>query len=769
MRKLLIVLLVLAGLMNTGWTQSSPTSKNPKKLVKEAGKYEKSGDYSRAAVHYEAAYQIKKNKPSYIYDAGRCYLEARDYAKAVECLEKVKDKNKDYDKPGYKYALALKQNGQYEEATTAFIDFIGKYNDKDKLEIDNRVKMEIQGCNLALKTKNSTNSNIRIEHLPTTINTDKTESAPLPFEKDVLYFSSTVDGELRIYRTKKVGENKWSSRQSPSIFSDKMEKPHFGNGTFTPDGKRFYFTQCNLNGDKQLVCSIYLLTAEEVDGKTVWSQPIRLPDYINVKNSNTTHPFVMIEAGKEVLYFASDCEGGQGGLDIWYCTTTPDSNGNNFTLPKNLGRNINTPGDEITPFYHAVSKTLYFSSDGHASRGGLDVFKSKGAKLQWTLAENLDFPINSAADDLYYVISEGHGGGYLVSNRRANPDKVSTIDNDIFRFLGKQKIEVRIEGKVYAERDPDQRPLQDIRLQVFENVDGKEELVKNKRFSDGRYEFTLKGGKNYLIKLSKPDSDFSAASFEVKTNQIKYSDTIHKDIGLKKPEAATDAEDPEDSENPADSENLLYRIVPPEYDSEENPYSLPYEPPFDPETGESYAEGTAIYDLFQQVDTIAQMGSDRKVYYDDLEKTNIVPYIEKQEAVEGESNPTAEPVEEPAYAKGPVQNFDPETDYVAEAPNIRFKIQVAAVRSYKESRYEELQKLVGIRLAFEPLKESELTRVLIIPEDNSDYTTKADALDALFYVVEYSKFKSAYVCRYIDNVRTGQGFRTWEEETEDEE
>ncbi|MCH2044420.1 MAG: outer membrane peptidoglycan-associated protein [Saprospiraceae bacterium] len=755
MYKLYIILLLILGSSTLGWTQAPPTLKNPKKLVKDAAEYEKSGDYFRAAVYYEAAYSLKEDKADYIYDAGRCYLEIRDYANAAKCLEKVKDKNKDFDKPGYKYAISLKQNGQYNEAKTAFTGFISSYNGDDKLEMKDRVETEIKGCNFALKAQDYTDPTIFIKHLPTTINTDKTEFAPIPFGKDVLYFSSAVSDVASIYRTKKVGD-KWSPRQSPSLFMGKMEKPHFGNGTFTPDGKRFYFTQCNLEEGSKPMCEIYLMTAKDEGGKTVWSQPVRLPDYINAEKSNTTHPFVVVEEDKEILYFASNREGGKGGLDLWYCTRTISSNGHNFTLPKNLGRNINTPGNEITPFYHPATETLYFSSDGRINAGGLDIFKSKGAKLKWEVAENLGFPVNSAGDDLYYVISEGHGGGYLVSNRRSDPHKVSTTNDDIFHFVGEQKIEVRIEGMVYAESDPDQTPLEDIRLQVFEMVEGTEELVKNKRFSDGRYEFILEGGKDYLIELSKPDSEYSIASFEVKTNEIKRSETIKKDIGLKEPEQPVDPVDPPVE----DLVELYHRIVPPEYDSKENPYELPYDPPIDPETGEPFAEGTAIYDLFLVVDATAQTATDRKVYYNDLEKENIVAFIEASEP---------DPVLETAYHK----NWDKE-DYKEEAPNVRFKIQVAAVRYYKESRYKELQELAGVRMAFEPIEGAGLTRILIVPdtEDNEGqfhFLTKADALDALIYVTDHSKFKTAFVSRYIDDERTGEGFRGWEEETEDEE
>jgi len=90
-----------------------------------------------------------------------------------------------------------------------------------------------------------------------------------------------------------------------------------------------------------------------------------------------------------------------------------------FSVPVNLGPGINTPGNEITPFYDYENSTLYFSSDGHVSLGGYDVFKSEGTFGQWGEVENMGFPVSSSADDMYYIRELGSGDVYLVSNRAA--------------------------------------------------------------------------------------------------------------------------------------------------------------------------------------------------------------------------------------------------------------------------------------------------------------------------------------------------------------
>ena len=122
-----------------------------KKRIKMAENFKKNGDFYQAAVYYEGVYNEKPDKEVYTYEAGNCYYLLRDYANAVKSLEKVKDKNATYEKPGYKYALALKQTGKYTEAKKAFNAFLSSYIGTDKQAIKEAVEIEIQGCDFAMK------------------------------------------------------------------------------------------------------------------------------------------------------------------------------------------------------------------------------------------------------------------------------------------------------------------------------------------------------------------------------------------------------------------------------------------------------------------------------------------------------------------------------------------------------------------------------------------------------------------------------------------
>ncbi|MFK7798453.1 MAG: outer membrane peptidoglycan-associated protein [Aureispira sp.] len=706
-----------------------------RKRAKLAAALERSGDLEQAATLYRGIYEEKPEKLEYLYKAGVCFLEFRAYQNAVDAFEPLQKEieNPKYEKPCYKYALALKQLGKPQAAKDAFNYFLLHYQGSDKEEYRLIIENEIKGCNYALKARNYTNPAIKIDHLSNKINSKKVEFAPIPFANDVLYFSSTVSGVAAIYRTVKQDDD-WLKPQIPSIFLDKMERTHFGNGTFTTDGVRFYFTQCDIEAGKPQ-CAIYLM---ENLGGGQWSDPVMLPDYINPENVNTTHPLVVDLGDQEVLYFSSNRSGGRGGLDLWYCTRPKSGDTKSFTLPKNLGRNINSVGDEISPFYHQATGTLYFSSNGRVSAGGLDIFKSKGAKLQWEVAQNMGFPINSAADDLYYTISEAHGGGYLVSNRPFAPQRTNTTDDDIFYF-GVESIDLEWLITVHQANDLNKTALEAVNMQLFQRTqDGTEELIEEKLLTNGTLQFQdLTPNSNYLLLITK--KDYKSYGYEFTTGAVSKQEEALIALEPRQTTVAIPRVDPQ---------LIRHYLMPSQYNSNARAYPLPLDP-IDPVSGIAY-EGDTLK-IFYELDAIAGLGDQRRLYYD--------------------KNGQPQPYHAPIIAPD-----DPQEDYPAVpgpyapsavAPdNVVYKIQVSAVRNFKPYKYEELKE-IG-RLTTEEIAGG-LQRILVINKEEyihniQGYKRKSDALNALSYVLNNSSFQYAFVIKYVDGERVGEGFRGWNEE-----
>lgn len=436
MKHILILLLTLISF--SAFSQSKISWRQHEKLADEL--FLKSL-YTDAAEHYEAAFRKKTKKKHFIAKAAECYYITRDYKKAATAYRYIKDERKKYPLGGLRYARSLKQSEKFDEASREFVYFINNYNGLDKATVNEIVQAEIRGCEEAIKmTSAPVNNQVEIYHLSEQINSLETEFAPIPFNEKVLYFSSTMSNKARIYFTMRNDEGVWDKAILPKQFPP-MPDIHFCNGSLSPDGQRFYFTICESKenwGGLTTRCDINVIKKEG----NAWSAPQKLHDYVNKPGSTATHPFVVHDGDKEVLYFSSNRDGGIGGMDLWYTSRDLNSPSIDFTFPVNLGNRINTLGDEITPFYDIENGDLYFSSNGQPTMGGQDIFKATGQLSIWSDIQNLGLPYNSSADDNYYTKTPNSNRGFFASNRVFGLNKFITTHEDIFEFEVKESNQI---------------------------------------------------------------------------------------------------------------------------------------------------------------------------------------------------------------------------------------------------------------------------------------------------------------------------------------
>tara|TARA_Y100001978_G_C23692603_1_gene435673 strand:+ start:1024 stop:2820 length:1797 start_codon:yes stop_codon:yes gene_type:complete len=240
----------------------------------------------------------------------------------------------------------------------------------------------------------------------------------LPFcsTYDEYFPSFSTDSASLIYTIKKDNEDE--NFYSTTFVSNKWTEPKemeyptntlYNEGAYSlsEDGTELYFASCN-RLDGYGGCDIYF---SELINNT-WSDPINLGETVNSKYWESQPS---ISSNKDLLFFSSNREGGVGNRDIWVCKRLGRYE---WSSPYNLGVNINTEMDEITPFIFYDTKTLYFASKGHIGMGGFDLYISTLDKDGYfSETKNLGYPINTWSDESSLIVSKNYSHGFFASDR----------------------------------------------------------------------------------------------------------------------------------------------------------------------------------------------------------------------------------------------------------------------------------------------------------------------------------------------------------------
>ncbi len=370
----------------------------------------------------------------------------------------------------YYMAMSAKSIGNYELTKSYLSEFV-KSNPSRLYQIKSEIELENLGQIPELLKKQSP---VTLQALAG--NTAKTEFDAKKIGDELIFTSSS---KPEIYKNNglpflgivKAPLKNPGEIGNQSIFSSALFKENANDGTpaFTKDGGTVVFARGNTGKSKDPSPDVDLYMSKKTGN--AWSEPERL----SISDSIAWDGSPSFSADERTLYFSSNRRGGKGGVDLY---RVPIDNSGRFGRPINLGSTINTPGDELFPYVSANGK-LYFSSDGHPSIGGLDLFVASRNENE-ILVEHLGVPINSIGDDFAISFSDSTQG-YISSNRPGGKG-----DDDIYFFkstgsedrwwttapppvidtLNKKIVNYFVQVKVV---DPSGNPIDSVKINVRKN------------------------------------------------------------------------------------------------------------------------------------------------------------------------------------------------------------------------------------------------------------------------------------------------------------
>lgn len=374
--------------------------------------------YLEAIPYYEKVYSINKNNFYAGFQLAQCYEQTLQYERALKAFKLLSEQ------PGhvhqtqsiYKYATLNKRNSHFDLADSIYQE-LAKMPEVTPalLELANRQR---EGCLIA-KREQEQDRNFEVNLIKKLNSNFHDYGAVENPANGNLVFSTTrnLSGEqyqgsqytgllpdMMMFQLKENGN--YSNISGKQKFDKLNTKWSEGSGSFNATGDKFYYTSCE-NEDGNAGCQIKFSQLQ--DDK--WSKPVLLNAFINEANSENKHPSLSVTG--DTLFFSSDRPGGRGGSDIWMSLRGDE--GESWLPAINMGRVINTPENEITPYYSSAHESLVFSSNGHVGYGGYDIYGAKGHSFFTPDLFNIGFPFNSTWDDTYFNI--GDSLGYLSSNR----------------------------------------------------------------------------------------------------------------------------------------------------------------------------------------------------------------------------------------------------------------------------------------------------------------------------------------------------------------
>ncbi len=513
--KILLPLFVLLSGFNTVVAKSED-----KDLLKADFLYRHYAFYE-AIPYYEKA--VMRTEDAGVYGKlGDSYMLIKDPTNAVKWYAKAVEKKDCHTDIKLHYGQALMTLQRYDEAIT----YLEAY--KADHPSERRVANLIASCS---------KENVMQNSLPVgvvnfaSINTDGSEFGPFIKGEELVYTTDSLMGN-------KGTVDKWTGNSYYNIYATKCDmagncgnesykvsgkvntKYHDGPAVFTSSGAEMYFTRTNYTSElinygsvpgKDGVVRLQIMIADDYDKEDKTYKSMK-PFKYNSKDYSTAHPTISPDG--QMLIFSSDKPNGIGGSDLYVCMKEGKDS---WSMPVNIGELINTEGEELFPFLSS-DYTLYFASNGHVGKGGLDIYASKWDNKTNAFSKpvNVGAPVNSPYDDMSITLYEDGKTGYFASNKPASKS------GDNIYYVKFQNIYLAVDVKDAYTRQPVSAPA----ISILNTADTRSFTAD----ASGTMFTKVFPSSQYKVQVSK--QGYKPQELDFSTYNLKDNDTIRQEVLL---------------------------------------------------------------------------------------------------------------------------------------------------------------------------------------------------------------------------------------------
>lgn len=492
------MLMVSAG-FNLGTSQTSNWSKEDRALLVQADIYWESEESLRALPLYDSLLTHHPADSTLKYKTGLCFLQqSSKRRRGLQLLTEVEESKGDFPELSFHLGRAYHYLYDFKSATAAF----KKYRSSQTLtpEREKEVIRYLEYCkNGQIAIDDIVVVTIELLEPPSSL--AGSEYVPLitPDESLIMFTylgpqsrggRMNTKGDLDQSRGKYYEDIFFANRKDTSWFPPQSIGTSintFGHDAaiaLSPDGQQLLIYKSDRETDEDIFFS-------NLQGAK-WSHPEPLKGDINTAYWEGS---ASLTSDGCVIYFASDRPGGYGGRDLY--SAELQDNGS-WKYVKNLGPEINTELNEDSPFIHPDNQTLYFSSEGHNSMGGYDIFYSYEGDTSWAKPINIRYPVNTTEDDRFFVMSADGKRGYFSSARADQGNQ-----HDIFIASFEERVRptklVELAGYVRLDR----RPLE-AKIFIRDITSGNDHAPLNSNAETGHYAMYLEPGHEYYVRVEIP-------------------------------------------------------------------------------------------------------------------------------------------------------------------------------------------------------------------------------------------------------------------------